>query len=248
MKDLEQLVQYLDGELNEVQKHQFTEKLKNDPSLGKKKELIEDVDKLIGDKQLLSFEECLKEVEALYKIENKKVQSSRIIRLKWMKAAAVVIFIVGVSTLFFLNHNSMRSGDELFAEYYAKMPADFATRSALPENDAFLSAIQMYNANMYSEAIIEFNKILQKDPTNNAARLFLGICYAETKQFKVAASQFKNIIENKDPIFEEHASWYLSLCYIKTQNTEAARKSLSGLVNSQSFYKGKASQLLKELP
>lgn len=249
MKDLEQLVQYLDGELNEVEKKQLVEKLKNDPSLSEKLDLIKDVDQLIGDKHLENFEESLKEIETLYFKNKDKESSARTSKkLEWLRAAAIFIVLVaaGAYFVFQINNDSLTT-DELFTAYYEKMPADFTTRSEEMVNDDFIIAIKLYNENKYQQAIVEFNKILEKDPSNTAARLFLGICYTETKQFDSASGHFKNIIEKHDPIFEEHASWYLALCYIKTNKPDSAKQLLNKLVNTRSFYIKKATDLLSEL-
>lgn len=248
MKDLEQLVQYLDGELNEIEKQQLIEKLKKDPSLRERIDLIKDVDALIGDKQLEKFEESLKEVEAMYH-KKKEVPAPATRKMVALQIAAAIIILVSAATYFlFVKNNGNTSSDELFAAYYQKLPADFTTRSEGVPNDGFVTAIQLYNENKYKEAITEFNKVVMADPSNNAAKLFLGICYTETQQFTNATNYFKKIIDQEDPIFQEHASWYLSLCYIKTHETGKARQLLSNLVSTRSFYMAQASELLKKLP
>lgn len=251
MKDLEQLVQYLDGDLNDYDRQQLTEKMRVDASLREKLDFIKDVDRVIGDNELSSFEECLNDVENSFfnrqTLEEPK-PAYKFKRTYIMRAAAVAAIVVATALTFILIQDRLiYSHDKIFASYYEKMPVDFATRSNEIFKDDFTDAIKYYNQNNYKEAIIHFEKVLKKDPTNNAAKLFLGICYTETKQYKNAAGQFHTIIQQKDPIFEEHASWYLSLCYIKTDNPKLAKNILHNLVNTHSFYTAKASELLKQL-
>lgn len=246
MKDLEQLVQYHDGDLNEADKLQLAERLKNETALQNTLDLINDVEHLLGDRQLASFEENVKEAEAAF--FQKKAAESRFTLSFWMKAAAVLVLIVSAALFFLVVKNNVSySNDELFAVYYEKLPADFATRSDDNARDDFIHAIKLYNENKYQEAIAKFNQILEKDPANNAARLFLGICLTETSDFKSAVGEFKNILDQHDPIFEEHATWYLSLCYIKTQHPGSAKPLLNNLVTSRSFYMAKASEILEKL-
>lgn len=249
MKDLEQLVQYLDGELNEYEKQQLIEKLKNDPSLREKLNIIKDIDLLLGDRHLESLEESLKEIEAQHKGEHALIPSiSAPKKLLWLKAAALIIILVSAASYFVFHFsNTPKNPDDLFAAYYEKMPADFTTRSQDTQQDDFNSAIKLYNENDYSQAIVGLNKVIQKDQSNNAAQLFLGICYIETKQFEGAAAQFEKVIKKHDPLFEEHAEWYLALSYIKTNKPGLAKPLLSKLVNSKAFYAKQASDLLKKL-
>ncbi len=246
MKDLEQLVQFLDGELNEAEKQQLVDKLRNNPELNGKFELIKDFDALTGDKQISNFETTIKEVEAEFLA--KKQATSKLNLKLWMQIAATVILLISAATYFLvIKERSSFSPDSLYAAYYQKLPADFATRSGEKSDDLFINAIKLYNDNKYQEAIVEFTKILNSDPSNNAARLFLGICYSETDNFKKASEHFNIILNHHDPIFEEHAAWYLSLCYIKTNNPDLARPLLNNLVETRSFYIGKASELLGKL-
>jgi tetratricopeptide (TPR) repeat protein len=246
MKDLEQLVQYHDGDLTEADRLLLAERLKNEAELQNTLDLITDVECLIGDRELASFEENVKEAEASFL--QKKAAESRLTLNFWMKAAAILVVLVSAALFFLvLKNNVSLNNDELFAAYYEKLPADFATRSDINSKDDFINAIKLYNENKYQEAITKFHHILKNDPSNNAARLFLGISLTETSDFESAAGEFKYILDQRDPIFEEHATWYLSLCYIKTQHPGLARPLLSSLVSSRSFYMVKASDLLKKL-
>jgi TolA-binding protein len=248
MKDLEHLVRYLDGELNELDKQVLIEKLKKDPSLSEKLELIKDLDQLMGDKHLASFEESLKEVENIY--FNANIQEKSTFSQKFrviVRVAAIVVVVVSSLAYFYFTEMRPLSNDKLFATYYEKMPADFSTRSATAPDDDFMKAVRLYNENKFSEAIVEFVQILKTDPSNNAAKLFLGICYTETQNYNDAAVLFKNILVQKDTIFEEHASWYLSLCYIKINKPALAKPLLDKLISTRSFYMDKASELKKKL-
>ncbi|NJK94570.1 MAG: tetratricopeptide repeat protein [Bacteroidales bacterium] len=249
MKDLEHLVKYLDGELSEKEKHELIEKLRNDPSLSEKVDLIKDVDEIVGDKHLSSFEESLKEVESVYfnrDLHNASVSSRKY--LIFTRIAVVLFVLLSTGAYFFFTGEGNSGGqDKLFAAYYEKMPADFTTRSVFPQDDNFIKAIKYYNDNKFRAAIIEFEKILKSDPDNNSVKLFLGLCYTETNEFENAAGFFKSILKQKDPIFEEHAAWYLSLCYIKTNKFDMAKPILKKLIDSRSFYMQKASELQNKL-
>lgn len=246
MKDLEQLVQFLDGDLNEVEKQQLVERLKKEPELKAKLDLIKDFDALTGDKQLSDFEDKLKEVEAEFR--NKKEVTLKFNLKLWMQIAATLIIIVSAATYFLvIKDRTSVTPDSLYAAYYQKLPANYVTRSEENGSDLFIRAIKLYNDNKYKEAVVEFKKLLVTDPSNNAARLFLGICYLEITDFPNAIEQFRIINNQHDPIFEEHAAWYLSLCYLKTGKPDLARPLLTNLVTTRSFYVGKAAELLRKM-
>lgn len=242
MRDLEQLVRYLDGELTESEKQQLLEKLKNDPSLREKLELISDVDKLLGDKHLENFEESVSEIEAVHSGKTKP-DSDR--KLKWLAAAAIFLILISAASYFIFYKTT--SGEKLFAAYYERLPADFATRSPEAGNDDLDLSLRLYNTGKFQEATGELRKIVQKQPDDYAAGLYLGICYMETDQENNAASEFRKVLNSGDPVFEEHALWYLSLSYIKAGQTSLAIPMLKKLAGSQTFYKEKASGLLNKV-
>lgn len=250
MRDLEQLIRSLDGELTEEQKNQLNEELKNNPSLVDNLELIKDVDSLMGDKHLNSFESTLKEVEyVVFKQGNLKKEEVKINRFTFTRlVAASVIAIVSLGILFyFMASNQKQSSEYLYAHYYQKLEADFLTRSATVAQDDFIKAVEFYSQGKYESAIGLFNSIIKKDPSNNAAKLFLGISYTETQRFTNAIKVFQDLIKQDDIMFGEHASWYLSLCYIKLNEVSKAKPLLKHLVTTKSFYVQKASDLLKDL-
>jgi tetratricopeptide (TPR) repeat protein len=249
MSDLEFLIRYLDGDLTEEQKREFQEQLKTNSSLANNLEFIQDMDQLLGDRHMADFEDSLKEVENVLFQKQEKEKSSRKFFLGKVLAIAGVIAILIMGTAYFLFFKSGKlNTDALYSQYYQKLDAGFVNRSEAPGKDDFIQAIQYYDAGKYNQAITLFQKIINSDPSNNAARLFLGICYSETKQYPHAVPLFLGIVKQNDLAFKEHAYWYLSLCYLKLNDIPRAKQNLKILISSQSFYVEKASELLKKLP
>jgi TolA-binding protein len=251
MNDLEQLIRYLDGELTEEQKILFQEQLKNNHALTDNLEIIQDINQILGDKQIATFEDNLKEVEHVLfrnsEIKKERATSHYSVGRRLAIAGAISLLIIGCAYFLFFKTTASYT-DELYAQYYSKLDANFFTRSDAPAKDDFIQAIQLYDAGDYKAAIMLFNKILTNDPSNNAVKLFLGICYSETQRFPNAIKILQGVIAQNDLTFGEHATWYLSLCYIKTKDIQHAKQTLKQLISSKSYYVEKASELLQKLP
>ena len=64
---------------------------------------------------------------------------------------------------------------------------------------------------------------------------------------KEAKSVLSSIINNSNNLYIDRAQWYLALCYIKTEESEAAVRQLETIINSNSIYREKAKKLVKKL-
>ena len=109
------------------------------------------------------------------------------------------------------------------------------------------SAIQWYNRNNYQAAINQLDKIIQSDPFSTAAHFYRGLSYIETKDYGKAIENFSFIINQNNSRYTENAQWYLALCYIKTNQTGIASIALNKIAAGNSYYKLKASDLLRKM-
>ena len=77
------------------------------------------------------------------------------------------------------------------------MPASWA----LP-NENFDSAVQLFHAGQYKEAVKHLKKVTKKDPSNKGAWLLLGSCYSRLGKDSSAAKAYQKVIQI-DPSHEE---------------------------------------------
>ncbi len=136
------------------------------------------------------------------------------------------------------------------------VPANTTTDArAVDSVSAFISAgddrdmaMQKYEQKNYEGAALDFEKMLAKDPTDYNALFYSAVSYLSTGQTDKAIINLNKVLEKKDGEFYDAAQWYLSLAYIKKNDSANARKNLTELQkNPKSKYQKQADETLKEM-
>ena len=70
-----------------------------------------------------------------------------------------------------------------------------------PQTASFETGMQRYRQKRYREAIAEFERVVQADPTNAAAHYFLGYAHYVMDRHKEALAAFARAFE-ADPAFD----------------------------------------------
>jgi predicted Zn-dependent protease len=128
--------------------------------------------------------------------------------------------------------------------YYTGENAHNLTRSAGNTND---EAMTKYREGDYNSALVLFNEILDKDPSNIYIRYYSGLASIEANQNEKAIGEFKYIIDQKNNLFVENAQWYLALSYLKNNQVKDAKSLLVQINNSSNPHNKEASQILKKI-
>jgi len=99
----------------------------------------------------------------------------------------------------------------------------------------------------YSEAIEDFNLILENYPDDQNAIFYKGICYYETNKNFQSLRFFETTLSSNINTFHEDAQWYKSLIYKREKQYEIAHKILEEIVNENGYYGVQAKKELDEL-
>lgn len=258
MKELEKIIQYLDGDMKVEEKQLFELELKSNSMISQQLRLTMQVDQLLADNELFTFMENLQIAKKQFENEelsmrnedskgtNSKFKKTLFLGRKFLTAAAVILVVVISSVVY--NIISVPTNDRLFKQFYQKYEADILTRSSVVNDvNALISAIQQYDKGNYSIAIVKFEEILKTDINNTSAHFFVGISYIETNDYEKAIKHLSVVITQNDTAFIEHAEWYLALCYVKTKQTNKANTLLTKIAGRPTFYKLMANDVLKKL-
>lgn len=109
-------------------------------------------------------------------------------------------------------------------------------------------AMQKYEQKNYAGAAEDFEKTLAKEPNNYNALFYSAVSYLSTDQTDKAITNLNKVLEKKNGELYDAAQWYLSLAYIKKNDTQNARKNLIELQNnSNSKYQKQADETLREM-
>lgn len=237
---------YLNNDLSDSEKTEFEKRISDDKEFAETFETYKEIySGLEAKENRAEGEEALRQnLQAIsddfFENRSKGEKVTKVIPMKrWVQlAAASVIIILGV-TFFFNRDHSTPS----YAQYAKYEPLALAERGT--EDSLKVLSERYFNDKQYESASNVLEELLQKEPANTQAKLYLGIAFTETDQFDQAEKLFKEI-QTGGSIFASKATWYLALTYLKQDRTEACKSSLMEIPESAEEY-DQAQKLLGKL-
>lgn len=108
--------------------------------------------------------------------------------------------------------------------------------------------MESYNKGDYQNAVLEFEKELAVNPSNERALFYASVSYLSIGKPDKTISGLNRLLQNPSSEFFDAAQWYLALAYVKQKDAESARQNLRQIQsNEKSRYRKQADELLKEL-
>lgn len=156
-------------------------------------------------------------------------------RVYLMRAAAVAaIFVVGIFAYSSFFTKSAASGPELYAQFYTYYKNDIPMNLRRPGvsdvDPNFAQAIVAYNDHNFTTANMLFDRALQNQPDNEAAKFFGGITNLEANNTDKAYSLLASVA-NGGGTYAKKANWYLILCDLKSGKVEEAKTKLDKFIS-----------------
>lgn len=62
--------------------------------------------------------------------------------------------------------------------------------------DLYWKAVKLYNEENYAKALLYFNSILDQDPQNYEYNYYIGLCYFQINQKRLAKYYFRNVADD----------------------------------------------------
>ncbi len=107
-----------------------------------------------------------------------------------------------------------------------------STQAQETSSSPLVLGLQFYNEGKYNQALSEFSKILDKDPSNLEALYYKGLTLAKAKKLEQARQTFENVLQ-KDPKYKgAHLQLGIVLFKLKS-NSEAIQKFEKVLENNR---------------
>lgn len=162
--------------------------------------------------------------------------------LSMVVIAAVLVVTVLVSVLLLLKPPST---EKIYADAYMKFPNKVVaiTRGDAKEKD-LKKAMLAYENGDYQGLLSEFDTLEEAHPELS---IYKGIVLMEQLEYERAIQELKQVHEDRNSSFNEDASWYLALAYLKVQDLAEARRIMTQLSKKSAKYQEKSSLILNKL-
>jgi len=175
--------------------------------------------------------------QALNKRINDRTPVRKIDR-RWFAAAAAIALLLAA---FFIWQPLQQDSSALHLAYY-EAPPFVLSESARGEatSDFDLSAIRSAYADKDFGGLLTLVSAAQDEAdAPEGLELYEGIALLETDQASLAIEKLKTL---DDPELRDMQQWYLAMAYLKADDTDLAKVTLSKIVGVDQHYKQKAAQ------
>lgn len=269
-KDLEQIENYLLGELTEAEKEKVEQRMKEEKEFAGEVDFMRDVMQTAKQEGRTKLKNKLNETEKKYASDiearlkqetDQEPDGKKILKLrhrKWLYlvatvAAAAIGFYFGI----ILPSNQ---GPKMYDKYFKpypnkvipstrgeKVPAQFAHYTQ-EEYNLVVRAMKYYERKDFEKAVELFEKHVPIRKENAGLILYKGISQLKTGKEEKAIQSFRYILNLKNSNFQNQSQWYLALAFLKTNKTESAFKILQIISEKQNHpYKKKADDIIVNL-
>lgn len=238
----EVIIRYLEGDLSKSDENAFEAELRTNEELRTAFNFHLRLDKVISSRESdRKYEEYLESFRKKYRPAKKITFRKRYL----IAAAALIIIMLTLAFLLFSMNADHLSGEELYASHYSAYNLEDNYRSAV--DLPIEKGLALYNKGNYSEALSYFESKLAAQQATAKAGFIAGISALELNMPEKAIDHFKQVLQTENLEFYQHAQWYLSLAYLKSNKIAEAEVLLQALSNIPGFYQDKAKNLLEEL-
>ena len=236
---------YIDGEMTGQELVWFEKELDSSEWLQEEVNLRKKVNQAILDEGSMRLRDELDYAYADYMKEGKGSSSKK--RKFVVAGSALISVLAGVILILNLTGKQF-TNKQLFDRYYESYEPNTTFRSGDNElNSDLVLAMQFYENKNYTEALKLFESILLSDPSRIGLNFYSGVSRMETKEYELAGKSFGKIIDDRYNIYIEQAEWYLSLCYVITDQEDKAIMLLEKIIDENGYYHKKARSVLRKL-
>jgi len=244
--DYKLIENYLLGELQEQEKHEFEKHLQSDKTLLHEYELRKKVNEAILEHDVIQLRNS---VHSIMNDKNPVFGFNPGRFFFWQLAAAVVIAFVVIKLVFFGSDKPVNT-NVLFAEYYQTSPSYQISRNENSQSANSLlyeQAFIHYENRNFSMAEKSFGLILESDSTEIMARFYMVITQIELNKLAEAKLNLSWLTQHKSHLFYEQSLWYMALVNLKENNLNETEQLLKIIISEDSYCSEKAKKLLRKL-
>lgn len=241
------LEKYLDDELSSSEKKWLEKEIDGNDKLKTELELRRDVNNLLSDTDMLRFSSELDHAYEEYALEtDRKPFLYGQLKKKIATVGSAAVLVIAAVFVYVNNYKPLDK-QALYESYFEPYEAMVYRSSSDNVDNILREAMQYYENKNYAQAIIGFEKVLEKDSLNVPTNFYSGISYMEIEKYNKANHSFDVVIDQKNSLFMEQAQWYLGFCYLMTEHNEKAKEQFQSIATSDSFYNKKARKVLRQI-
>ncbi len=237
METLNEIDDYLMGNLSTEEKERFSAELKKNKELADLVKFHKEVNESIIDNEV---------VELRGKINNLLLSNNKTSKLKlihFFYSIAAILLIAFTITSLLREPNYAKA----YTCFYQPYETDINVRSDSYKAEDLDFALILYQKGEYQASFELLQNYNQSVFNNHKAQFYLGLCAIELKKYEIAEESLLEVLNSDDPSLNLHSKWYLGLIYLQTEQPEKAITFFNELKQEQNYYTKKATNILKKI-
>lgn len=238
---------YINGEMEQAEKVWFEKELEDNDFLKSEIALRKKTDNLLKRHNMIDLRNKLAGIEKSRKA--REIISINRKKAALRSAAAVAGFVIIGTMLLFINRS--QTPEEIFRNNFTLYEPGGTVRNSVNSSGTeavlYLKALELYRQGDFSGAAGLFREYLKNRPGHMEAHLVYGVTEMKISDYPEAEKSFNTIISDGNNMYIDNARWYLAQCYLKTNNSYAARKELLNISRSKNVFSKKAEKILRKL-
>ena len=210
-KDIVLIERHFDGQLNEEEAASFSQKLADSEFTAavQAHQLSVDAIRLAGRDRLLRV---LDTAEAQFSQTTTPPQYKRLFSIRIWAIAATVLLLISVGLWFFMSRETKT--EQLFAENFKPYVSSIGQiERSTPAKDLLSRAFQHYDNQEYSQAILLFEQV--NDKNKDIAAFYKANTLLVEGKVASALPIFEALTNQDTFVFKQQTEWYLALSFLK---------------------------------
>ncbi|SDC80172.1 tetratricopeptide repeat protein [Williamwhitmania taraxaci] len=241
----------IDGTISKDEANWLAQRLAVDFSLRREFRFRKELESIVGEVEI----DRLRQRLAVAWQENNSLQSThqenlqRFSRFKrYFYAAATLAGIAAGGLAMHATFLTKETPVALYAQHFEPYPPVRIVRTGggLSSESHFFRGMIAYQGGFYATAADDFESLVKGGDTSVTVKFYLGLSYMELGRFAEARQSLEHVTTSGS-LFVDQSVWYLALCHLAEENSEAAQKLLVKLATSDSPMSAKATALLTEM-
>lgn len=207
-----------------------------------------EVDEAIMQSEVIELRDKLSKIGKAITPE-RKVVSMQTRRLRIMTAAAAVLVVALVSSLFMSGVVGSMSPEKAFNKYYDAYPPDGFTRGGTntDEVDLLKEGMKLYRTENYEAAIVLFD-LVTKEEELPSRFFYSGVSAFMLEQWNEANDYFRKYLGTGENSYKEQVEFYMAGCLMKTDQKDQATELLQEISkNTRHYHRKDAEEMLQRI-
>lgn len=236
---------YLEGKMQPAEKRWFEKELHGNLWLRKELDLRKRTDSFVRNTEAIEFRKKLMQAEIAHRNTRPVKRALTSTAAQYAAIFAGLLIISSLIMMFSKGPNPSKLAEKYVASYE---PGTSSRAYSDVDGSDYYTALEFYNKGDYQNAILWFEKLAGvNDSENIRADFMLGVTRMKSEQYSEAISPLEKVVNHNDNLFIEQARWYLSICYLNTEDNEKAAKVLKEIADSESIYRKEARKSLRRI-